>query len=108
MHALLGRAECEVDEMRREVNVAIRFSSSIDAFGPCGLKVRAVAGNIATASISLEEIIPMPPVLLRSFLLDYQDLWSSITTVSLCCIFTVLKTMICTPSESLLWDLSQW
>jgi hypothetical protein len=56
LRALLERTKGKVDWMHREVNVAVRFSGSIDSLSPYGLKVRAVAGDIATASIFLDEI----------------------------------------------------
>jgi hypothetical protein len=56
LRRLLARARCHPDESRQVVDVFVRFAGSADSLRAHGVKVRAVAGDIATASIELENV----------------------------------------------------
>ena len=56
LRRLLARAQNHPEEASQVVNVFVRFTGSADSLRAHGVKVRAVAGDIATASIELENV----------------------------------------------------
>ena len=58
LRRLLARARCHPEEADQVVNVFLRFTGSADSLRAHGVRVRSVAGDIATASIELR-IVPL-------------------------------------------------
>jgi hypothetical protein len=56
LRALLERTRDNPEERKQVVNVLVRFSGSVTALEAQGIKLRTIAGDIATASITLLEI----------------------------------------------------
>ena len=56
LRGLLARARCHLEEAAQVVNVFVRFTGSADSLRAHGVRVRSVAGDIATASIELGSV----------------------------------------------------